>query len=70
MKYFLTITLCSMIDNVCVNPHTFPQSFDNLYSCQLAGYNKAIEKIEEIGIDKINKFKIYTTFACKPYELI
>jgi len=70
MKYFLTITLCSMMDNVCINPYTFPQAYDNLYLCQMAGYNKAIEKIEEIGIDKINKFKIYTTFACKPYELI
>jgi len=70
MKYFLTLTLCSMIDNVCINPHTFPQAYANLYSCQIAGYNKAIEKIEEIGIDKINEFKIYTTFSCKPYELI
>jgi len=34
------------------------------------GYNKAIEKIQEIGIDKINEFKIYTTFACKPFNTI
>lgn len=70
MKYLLTITLCSMMDSVCVPPYTFPYEFDDLYSCQIMGYNKAIEKIEEIGIDKINEFKIYTTFACKPFNTI
>ncbi len=70
MKYLLTITLCSMIENVCIQPHTFPGAFDNLYNSQIAGYNKAIEKIEEIGIDKVNEHKIYTTFSCKPFNTI
>ena len=59
-----------MIDNVCVTPHTFPYEFNDLYSCQIMGYKKAIDKIEEIGIDKINEFKIYTTFACKTINTI
>tara|TARA_R100001509_G_scaffold153970_1_gene115250 strand:- start:167 stop:346 length:180 start_codon:yes stop_codon:yes gene_type:complete len=59
-----------MIDNVCVTPHTFPYEFNDLYSCQIMGYKKAIDKIEEIGIDKINEFKIYTTFACKTFNTI
>jgi len=70
MKYLLTITLCSLMDSVCIQPHTFPDPFDDLYSCQLTGYNKSIEKIEEIGIDKVNEFKIYTTFSCKPFNTI
>ena len=44
MKYILTITLCSMLENVCVNPHTFPRVYDDLYTCQLDGYKKAFEK--------------------------
>ena len=59
-----------MMDSVCIKPHTFPDAFDNLYNCQMMGYNKAIEKIEEIGIDKVNEFKIYTTFSCKPFNTI
>jgi len=70
MKYFLTITLCSMLDNVCVPPHTFPQYYDNLYDCQIDGYKKAIEKIEEIGMGKINEFKIYKTVACKQIDSV
>ena len=70
MKYILTITLCSMLDNVCIPPHTFPEIYDDLYNCQLNGYKKAIDKITEIGSGRINEFKIYTTFVCKPYETI
>lgn len=70
MKYLLTISLCSMMDSVCLKPHTFPDVFNDIYSCQMMGYNKAIEKIEEIGIDKVNEFKIYTTFSCKPFNTI
>ncbi len=70
MKYILTITLCSMIDNICITPYTFPNSYDNLYNCQTDGYKKALEKIEEIGTDKINEFKIYTTFACKQIDSV
>ena len=65
MKYLLTISLCSMIDSVCMPPYTFPIVYDNLYTCQLDGYKKAFAKIEEIGSDRINEFKIYTTFVCK-----
>lgn len=70
MKYILTITLCSMIENICVNPYTFPDVYNDLYTCQLDGYKKAFEKIEEIGSDRINEFKIYTTFACKQINSI
>ena len=70
MKYILTITLCSILDNTCVAPYTFPIIYDDLYTCQLDGYKKAFAKIEEIGSDKVNEFKIYTTFACNKINSI
>ena len=60
MKYLLNI-LMFYDDSVCLKPHTFQIPLI-IYTCQMMGYNKAIEKIEEIGIDKVNEFKIYTTF--------
>ena len=57
-----------MLETVCIPPHTFDTQYIDLYSCQIEGYKKSIEKIEEIGNDKVNEFKIYTTFACKPLE--
>tara|TARA_R100001510_G_C7572780_1_gene148588 strand:- start:381 stop:593 length:213 start_codon:yes stop_codon:yes gene_type:complete len=70
MKYFLTITFCSLLDNSCVTPYTFNEAFDDLYTCQIVGYKKSIEKIEELGIDRINDYKIYTKFACNPIKTI
>ena len=68
MKYLLTITLCSILDGTCVPPHMFPVAYQDLYSCQLAGYQKSVEKITEIGTDNVNKYGIYTRFACRPLE--
>ena len=66
MKYLLSITLCSMLESTCIPPHIVPEMYNDLYNCQLAGYRKPIAKIEEIGTDKVNEFKIYTAFSCKP----
>lgn len=70
MKYILTITLCSILDNTCMPPHTFPILFEDLYDCQTYGYTKSLDKVEEIGRDNINEYKIYSTFACKPSQTI
>ena len=51
MKYFLTITLCSLLDGTCVGPHVFPTAYPNLYSCQIDGYEKSVDKIKEIGME-------------------
>ena len=48
MKYFLTITLCSLLDGTCVGPHVFPTAYPNLYSCQIDGYEKSVDKIKDL----------------------
>ena len=65
MKYFLTITLCSLLDGTCVGPHVFPTAYPNLYSCQIDGYQKSVDKIKEIGMEDVNQYKIYTKFSCR-----
>ena len=65
MKYFLTITLCSLLDGTCVGPHVFPTAYTNLYSCQIDGYQKSVDKIKEIGMEDVNQYKIYTKFSCR-----
>ena len=65
MKYFLTITLCSLLDGTCVGPHVFPTTYPNLYSCQIDGYEKSVDKIKEIGMEDVNQYKIYTKFSCR-----
>ena len=65
MKFFLTITLCSVVEMTCINPYTFPTFYADLYSCQIDGYKKSVEKIQEIGSEDINRFGIYAKFSCK-----
>ena len=65
MKDFLTITLWSLLDGTCVGPHVFPTAYPNLYSCQIDGYEKSVDKIKEIGMEDVNQYKIYTKFSCR-----
>tara|TARA_R100001129_G_C5266463_1_gene232783 strand:- start:427 stop:588 length:162 start_codon:yes stop_codon:yes gene_type:complete len=50
-------------------PHTFPILFEDLYDCQTFGYKESLAKIEEIGRDNINQYKIYSRFACNKTNL-
>tara|TARA_R100000005_G_C4820952_1_gene102319 strand:+ start:294 stop:473 length:180 start_codon:yes stop_codon:yes gene_type:complete len=54
-----------MIKNACLDPLILPTSYPDLYSCQIDGYKKTFEKIEEIGSDDVNKFGIYAKFSCR-----
>lgn len=68
MKIMLTVVLCSMWQNTCLEPHTFPEGYDSTYDCLMAGYEKAIEKTEEIGRKEINKHGIFVKFVCTESE--
>ena len=68
MKIILTIIMCSTLANTCMEPHTFNKTYNNNYDCSLDGYNKSLEKLEEIGKTEINEYGIYFKFGCK--ELI
>mgnify|MGYP003132077241 FL=1 len=61
----LTIIMCSLWQNTCINPHTFEEGYSNTYDCLMDGYKKSIEKTEEIGRKEVNKHGIYMKFYCK-----
>jgi predicted house-cleaning NTP pyrophosphatase (Maf/HAM1 superfamily) len=70
MKYILILTLCSLVDKTCTDPHVFHTDFNNLYECQLNGYAQSMHKVQKIGSDTINKHGIYVKFACSEVETI
>ena len=51
--------------NTCIEPHTFPEAYEDVYTCLLDGYKKSIIKTEEIGREDINTHGIYIKFDCK-----
>lgn len=64
MKYVLVVILCSGYQGMCLDPFAFPNKYDDVYSCLMDGYQKSIEKTEELGRKQVNKYKIFIKFDC------
>ena len=65
MKFILTISLCSFINNQCLPPAEVKQKFNSWKECTLA----ALEISKQIIISQENTFvnnnKVATKFMCK-----
>ena len=64
MNYLLSILMCSTIANTCLPPHTFEDVYDSSYTCLIDGYQKSIDKLEEIGQSEVDEHGIYIKFEC------
>ena len=64
MKWILVVVMCSGWQNMCLDPYVFKDQYDDVYSCMIDGYTKAIEKTEEVGRKEVNAHKIYIKFGC------
>ena len=56
--------MCSGYQGMCLEPHKFPDLYDDAYSCLIDGYQKSLDKTEEIGRKEVNKHKIFFKFDC------
>jgi len=64
MKVALTIIMCSLLKVECLPPYTLSTTYNNFYDCMNAGYQKSLEKTQEIGRIIINKELVYFRFSC------
>jgi len=64
MKFILVIIMCSGYQGICLDPHTFPKKYDDVYSCLMEGYQESIDKTKELGRKEVNKHKIFIKFDC------
>ena len=63
MKIALAIVMCSYIQVECMPPYEFPERYASHYECMIAGYEKSISKMKEIGKKSINKDEILSTLV-------
>ena len=56
-----------MKTGTCLPGYEWPVTFNNPYSCSIAGYEEACRKLKEIGKEKVNELKISITFTCTLY---
>ncbi len=64
MKFFLSMIICSSIQNACMQPFVYPTSYESSYNCLLDGYLKSYDKMIEFGQEDVNKFGLYMKFDC------
>ena len=64
MKIILILYLCSYAAGSCLPGYQVPETFNDMYDCMNAGYNKSIEKMKDIGREEVNEHKAFIRFAC------
>jgi len=64
MKIILILYLCSYTAGSCLPGYQVPETFNDMYDCMNAGYNKSIEKIKDIGREEVNEHEAFIRFAC------
>ena len=69
MEIALIIYMCSAIQNTCLDPYIWPETFYDNYGCMIQGYKES-EKILDVGREDVNKHKIYVKFECQELDII
>ena len=63
--------LCSGVLGTCLPPYPLTDTlYKDQYSCAIKGYEKSIEKMEEMGRVAVNENELFIKFYCKPEEKI
>ena len=68
MKIALAIIMCSYVHGECMSPYVFPERYPSHYECMLAGYEKSLSKMKEIGKKTTNRDQLFFKFACYEEE--
>ena len=68
MKIVLAIVMCFYVYGECLSPHVFPERYASHYECMIAGYEKSLSKMKEIGKKTTNRDQLFFKFACYEQE--
>jgi len=66
----LILFMCSATENVCMPAYVWPDSFNDDYSCMIAGYEEGKKKMLDVGRKEVNRHKIYVKFECQEVDII
>tara|TARA_R100000789_G_scaffold24793_1_gene27904 strand:+ start:196 stop:414 length:219 start_codon:yes stop_codon:yes gene_type:complete len=66
MKFILVMIFCTALYEQCQKPYPMSESYNNFYSCMVAGYEEAKRKTLEVGKEQVNKDYTYIKFYCTP----
>ena len=66
MKILLSLVICSQVAGTCLEPYSWPKTFNSQYDCLMFGYEESINKMKEIGSEDVNKYNMFIKFYCTP----
>ena len=70
MKFILALVICSQVQQVCMPPYQWPETFNTQYDCMIFGYEESLKKMKEIGKQEVNQYNMYIRFTCTPENTI
>ena len=70
MKFILALVICSQVQQTCLTPYQWPDTFNSQYDCLMFGYEESMNKMEQIGREEINKHNMFIRFTCTPDQSI
>ena len=70
MKFILILTLCSSLNNSCMQPVSIEQLYKSHYDCAYDGYKVSGETLVAFGQERVNQEKLYIRFGWKEMQKI
>ena len=70
MKFILTMSLCSFINNQCLPPVQIQTHYDSWKECTVAALKISKELLDTQTIKDVNDAKLATKYSCFEQEII
>ena len=70
MKFILTMSLCSFVNNQCLPPVQIQTHYDSWKECTVAALKISKELLDTQTIKDVNDAKLATKYSCFEQEII
>ena len=70
MKFILTMSLCSFVNNQCLPPVQIQTQYDSWKDCTVAALRISKELLDTQTIKDVNDAKLATKYSCFEQEII
>jgi len=70
MKFILTISLCSFVNNQCLPPVQIQTEYDSWKECTISALRISEKLLDTQTIKDVNEAKLATKYMCTPEQII
>ena len=70
MKFILTMSLCSFVNNQCLPPVQIQTEYDSWKECTISALRISEKLLDTQTIKDVNEAKLATKYMCTPEQII